>query len=403
MEKIKDQRAHLIVEPNGPLHGTVNVVGAKNAVLVIMASLILTRGVSTLRNVPCSQDVLHMIALLEQLGAYITFDRNNHVLPGGCIIGVRPIDYHLKNFQKMGVVCIQEGSVVKAYANNIVSGTYVLEYPSVGATENILMAVVCASGQTVIVNAALEPEVEDLISELSKMGAKIEVSAPATLVIDGVDKLYPVVHDIIPDRLEAGAFLLAAAISGGEVTVRNTRPDTLAVFLLKLEEMGHTITTNHIGRSITLSATKNPVAVSFKTGPYPGFPTDLQAPMMVLQAVAHGTSVIEETVFENRMLHAAELQKMGAHIEVHYTKAIIIGVKKLYGTDVKATDIRASCALLLAGLIAEGQTRMSGLAHFRRGYEQLDQKMGRLGAFVKVRESAVSRHIEPLSTEKTAF
>lgn len=417
-----------IIETSPKLTGIADLTGAKNAVLVIMASLLLTSGKSKLTNVPYSQDVIHMIALLESLGATIIFDQEAHILfvdttdvrtwivcpnimkkmrasilvmgpllarfarakialPGGCVIGSRPIDLHIKNFKKMGALFSQEDEYVSVMLPTLKSGTYVLEYPSVGATENILMASILAQGITKIINAALEPEVIDLICALSKMGAHITVIAPATIEIRGVTQLRPIEHMIIPDRLEAGALLLASAITGGHISIPQARADMMDVFLLKLEEMGHTVISGINGIGIMIQATNTPQAVSFKTGPYPGFPTDLQAPMMVAQTIAQGTSVIEETVFENRMLHVRELQKMGAQIDVRYNKAIITGVDALYGASVIASDIRASCALMLAGFVANGITCMTGLMHFRRGYDQLDKKLSLLGARITLLET----------------
>ena len=437
------ENAQLIIEPSGKLSGTAELVGAKNAVLVIMASLILTAGKSRLTNVPYSHDVLQMIKLLESLGADIFFDLHAHLLevdtthlnrwrvcpeimkkmrasvlvmgpllarfakadialPGGCVIGARPIDFHIKNFKKMGVHFTQENDYLSAHLPTLKSDTYVLEYPSVGATENVLMASILALGQTKIINAALEPEVTSLIQVLSKMGAKIEIVAPATIVIDGVSTLCPIEHAIMPDRLEAGALLLATAVTGGEIFLPQARADTLDVFLLKLQEMGHYVQVGPNQVGITLKATDDPQAVSFKTGPYPGFPTDLQAPMMAVQTVAQGTSIIEETVFENRMLHVRELQKMGAQIKVHYNKAIVTGVDELFGASVIATDIRASCALVVAGLIAHGTTIMTGISHFKRGYEHLEQKLSLLGASIKLigDEDTVIRMYKTKSKQK---
>lgn len=419
--------AYFEIEQTLNLQGTTHLVGAKNAVLVIMASLILTNGKSVLKNVPVSVDVMHMIELLEQLGATVIFDKLNHELtidtfalngwqvhaeimrkmrasilvmgpllarfgradiaiPGGCSIGARPIDYHIKNFEKMGVSINQEACYLKAEVGELKAKTIVLEYPSVGATENCMMAATFARGKTRIVNAALEPEVLDLIAVLQKMGAHIAIFAPATIEIEGVEVLMPVEHTIIPDRLEAGTLLLAAAVTGGSIFIPNINAGMLDVFLLKLEEMGHVIIIGDDGNGITLQATNKPKAVSFKTGPFPGFPTDLQAPMMLAQCVANGVSVIEETVFENRFLHVRELEKMGAIISVEYNKAIIKGVESLFGASVIASDIRGSCALVLAGLVARGTTSVSGLSHFYRGYDALDQKLIRLGASIKVKQ-----------------
>lgn len=417
---------YLQVEQSLKLSGQASPVGAKNAVLVIMASLVLTHGKSRLTNVPASADVLHMIKLLKQLGAHVSFVPEEHVLdvdtsrinkwrvspeimkkmrasilimgpllarfgraeialPGGCVLGARPIDYHLVNFAKMGVgITIQE-DFLYAQVEELKAKKIVLAYPSVGATENILMAAALTPGKTKIVNAALEPEVLDLIAILQKMGANITILPPATIEIEGVKELKPVEHAIMPDRLETGALLLAAAITGGTIWVPEAPAASLDVFLLKLEEMGHTIEIGQNDVGIRLTATQSPKAVSFKTGPYPSFPTDLQAPMMALQCIAEGTSIIEETVFENRLLHVRELEKMGAQIKIEGNKATVIGVEELYGASVIATDIRASCALVLAGFVARGTTIMTGVQHWKRGYENLDKKLAALGAQIALK------------------
>jgi len=420
-------KEYILVEQSLKLHGEAQLVGAKNAVLVIMASLLLTDGKSILKNVPNSQDVASMIELLEMLGAEIVFDKETHILtvdtntindykvpshimkkmrasvlvmgpllarfgkaqvavPGGCVIGTRPIDYHLKNFEKMGVTITTAGEFVSAQVSKkLKSNKLILEYPSVGATENIIMAATLAEGKTKIINAALEPEVLDLIAVLKKMGAQITILPAATIEIEGVSSLNVVQHEVINDRLEAGALLLASAITGGQIYLPHAPAWAMDLFLVKLEQMGHKIEVGPDETGITLKATKFPNAVSFKTGPYPGFPTDLQAPMMVAQSVAEGEATIEETVFENRLLHVRELQKMGAQINVENNKAIVKGVDRLYGASVIATDIRASCALVLAGLVAEGQTTMSGVHHFKRGYDCLDKKLAHLGASIKLK------------------
>ncbi len=413
----------ILVEQSGPIFGEVHLAGAKNAVLVIMASLLLVQGKSVLKNVPASADVEQMIKLLTSLGAVITFDQINKVLtldathienysidhsamrkmrasvlvmgpllarlgritltyPGGCTIGTRPIDYHIKNFKRMGVIIHESDGFLNAETGNLQSTRLVLEYPSVGATENLLMAATLAQGVTQIVNAALEPEVLDLIAVLQKMGAEIAITSPATITIKGVSKLKPVEYTVMHDRLEAGTLLLAAAVTGGEILVHDMSFAHMDVFLLKLEEMGHIIKTDH--NNISLRATKYPRAVSFKTSPFPGFPTDLQAPMMVAQCLAEGVSVVEETVFENRLVHCLELQKMGAQIKFDTARAQITGVNQLYGAHVIASDIRASAALVLAGLAAQGQTTISGVDHFRRGYDGFDVKLRALGAAVNI-------------------
>ena len=419
------QNSYIAIEQSLALHGTVELIGAKNAVLVIIASLLLTKGKSRLTNVPASDDVLQMIKLMQSLGAELFFYPNEHLLevdtsyvtrwqvsadimkkmrasilvmgpllarfgkadiaaPGGCLIGSRPIDYHLKNFKKMGAVIEESCDYLTARADLLHAQRIVLEYPSVGATENILMAATLTHGVTTIVNAAIEPEVLDLVAVLKKMGAKIVIEAPATISIEGVVSLQPIEHAIIPDRLEAGALLLAAAITGGSIHLPQAHAYSMDVFLLKLEEMGHEIVVGTQGIGITLKATKEPRAVSFKTAPYPGFPTDLQAPMMAALCLAQGTSIVEETVFENRLLHVRELQKMGAQIKVEHNKAIITGVDKLYSASVIATDIRASCALVLAGMVAQGSTIMTGIHHWTRGYDGLENKLVELGGQVTV-------------------
>lgn len=424
------QNACLVVKKSNPLDGTTTLIGAKNAVLVIMASLILTKGKSILLNVPFSTDIRHMAMLLQHLGAELFYDADMQMLyidttdikyyqveysmmkkmrasvlvmgpllarfgkvdialPGGCVIGERPINYHLQSFAKMGVQITQVGEMISATVSRIQPANIVLEYPSVGTTENILMLAAQAKGKTRIVNAALEPEVLDFIVVLQKMGAQINIVPPATIEIEGVESLCPIEHTIINDRLEAGALLLAAAITGGSVSLPNASAATLELFLYKLQEMGHSIDIGPDNTGITLRATQEPKAVSFKTGPYPSFPTDLQAPMMVAQVVADGESVVEETVFENRFLQVRELQKMGAHINVEYNKAMIKGVDRLYGGPVIATDIRASCALVLAGLIAQGKTVMTGIHHWQRGYHALEHKLKHLGADIEVMDGSI--------------
>lgn len=415
----------LVIEPSSGLSGQVELVGAKNAVLAIMASLILTEGASVLTNVPNSHDVRQMIILLRDLGAHVTYDAAKHrlevdttflckftvtpaimkkmrasvlvmgpllarfgradiAMPGGCLIGTRPIDIHLKNFEKMGVVLQHEAEFLNVKADVLTAQRLVLDYPSVGATENLLMAAVKTPGVTRLVNAALEPEVLDLIETLRAMGAKITIQAPATIEVEGVQELKPVNYAVMYDRLEAGSLLLAVAVAGGQIELPQARWDYMDVFLLKLEEMGHHIIRGENGLGITLIATREPRAVSFTTGPYPGFPTDLQAPMMVAQCFARGTSVVHETVFENRFLHVRELQKMGAQITINGDRAYVTGVEELYGAKVIATDIRASCALAIAGLKAKGQTVITGLQHWQRGYEALEKKLCAIGCAIKL-------------------
>nr|AEY79929.1 UDP-N-acetylglucosamine enolpyruvyl transferase [uncultured bacterium] len=386
-----------------------------------MASLILTEGTSRLRNVPFSEDVLQMLSLLADLGAEVVCYRQEQMVeidtksimrfvisaevakkmrasilvmgpllarfgkvsigfPGGDAIGARPIDYHLNNFKKMGASIETNVDCVSAQATCLKAGTYALDYPSVGATENIMMAAVLTQGTTRIINAALEPEVLDLIKALQKMGAQINIFPTAVIEIQGVDHLNPIEHAVMYDRLEAGTLLLAAAATGGSIHLPEAPASSLELFLMKLEEMGHSITLGAQGVGVVFKATLNPRAISFKTTPYPGFPTDLQAPMMAALCCADGVSVIEETVFENRLLHATQLQKMGVSIVINGSKATIKGVSSLKGASVVAHDIRASSALVIAGLAATGTTIVSGVHHWRRGYEDLDKKLISLGA-----------------------
>ncbi len=423
-----DADNEMIIEQSCGLSGQTELSGAKNSVLVIMASLLLTEGISVLKNVPWSADVYQMILLLQSLGASVTLNKHQHEMvidtrcvdkwyvcpemmkkmrasilvmgpllvrfgraeiafPGGCVsLGKRPIDFHLKNFEKMGVT-FESHDLLIGVCKKLQSKRLVLEYPSVGATENLMMAAALTKGRTEIINAALEPEVLDLIAVLKKMGANIEIVAPATIWIEGVDQLIAVEHSIMYDRLEVGSLLLAAAITKGEIYLPQADASILDVFLLKLDEMGHSISIGQNQQGISFKATQNPKAVSFRTAPYPGFPTDLQAPMMAVLCLAEGTSEIQESVFESRYLHIFELQKMGAYIQKNGDNFTIVGVEQLYGTHVIASDIRASCALALAGLAAYGTTHMSGLHHWRRGYETLEQKLINLGAKISFKKS----------------
>lgn len=416
---------HIHIEQSLGLRGQAPLHGAKNASLPILASLILTDGVSRLSNIPNSQDIIHMTHLLQRLGAQVAvvdehtleidtstinkycvepeimkkmrasilamgpllarFGRADIALPGGCVIGARPVNYHLESFAKMGADIEMQGDFLYARTTRLKPTTIIMEYPSVGATENIMMAAVRTPGITRIVNAALEPEVLEVISVLRKMGAQIIIHPPATLEIEGVQHLNPIEHHIMYDRLEAGAIMVAAAITGGDVYLPHAPAYAMEIFVMKLEEMGHTVEVGAGGVGVRVKGSTSPRAVSFKTGPYPGFPTDLQAPMMAAQCVADGVSVVEETVFENRLLHIQELQKMGAAIKIiSPNKVAITGVEELYGARVIATDIRASCALVIAGLVAKGSTSMTGIHHWQRGYDKLENTLVHLGAYVRL-------------------
>lgn len=415
----------IIIRNAGPLNGTVELAGAKNAILPIMLSLILTSGVSRIRRVPVSQDVFVLIELLTVLGAQVTFDQENRELvadttnlvpapisaslmqkmrasvlvmgpllarfgvaeiglPGGDAIGARPIDFHLRAFSAMGAVVTTRPDGVVLRAKRLSPVRFILDYPSVGATENILMAAVLVAGESRIVNAALEPEVLDLIAVLRKMGAQIDFAFPATIVVQGVSNLQVFEHDVILDRLEAGTFMLAAAITGGNITIPAIEAATLELFSKKLGDMGHEITVGTDGFGITIQATDKPVGVAFKTMPFPGFPTDLQAPTTAALCCAAGVSSVCETVFESRMHHVPELVKMGAHITVQGSTATITGVDRLVGAPVVAQDIRVAAALVLAGLRADGETVITGVHHLERGYDSLDKKLASLGACIEI-------------------
>lgn len=421
---------YILVEQSLNISGSIGLVGAKNAVLPIMAALILTDGKSILYSVPDSSDVHEMINLLEFLGAKIIFDKKENILqvdttsiqksevthevmdkmrasilvmgpllarfkktrvalPGGCLIGARPIDLHLKGLEALGVKINYDDKYFYAISDNEKKDhKIILEYPSVGATENLVMFATMQKGMTTIVNAALEPEVLDFIQVLKKMGADIEFEIPATIKIMGVHKLFSVEHKIVPDRLEAGTLLLATAITGGSIDLPDAIPGHMDIFLEKLKQMGHQVDVgfnNLIG--IKLKAIKNPKSVDIKTCPYPGFPTDLQAPMLATLCLAQGESKIDETVFENRLMHVKELEKMGAQIKIRNSKAIVNGVDSLYGTQTIASDIRASAALVIAGLAAEGKTEILGIHHWRRGYDKLEIKLQKLGAKIKIIEN----------------
>jgi len=417
----------VVIEKSMPLHGEAQLAGAKNAVLVIIASLILASGKSRLTSVPVSDDVYNMIALLNNLGAQTQFDaehgildvdtstitsytvspeimkkmrasilvmgpllarfrKANVALPGGCVLGARPIDYHLRAFAKMGATIEMAQDYIKASAPNFHAERLILEYPSVGATENIIMAAALTPGKTTIVNAAIEPEVLDLIEIMAKMGAQIRITPPATIEIEGVKELKPTEHAIMLDRLEAGSLMLAAAMTGGSISLPTAPAWSMETFNEKLCDMGHTITVGSRGIGLTFTATKYPKAVSIKTMPYPGFPTDLQAPMLAAQCLADGVSTIHETVYENRLVHVRELQKMGAQITIDGQIATIKGTDTLYGAHVIAPDIRASAALVIAGLAAQGQTVMTGIHHLHRGYQDFEKKIAALGGKIYIRD-----------------
>jgi UDP-N-acetylglucosamine 1-carboxyvinyltransferase len=425
----------IVVKKSENLQGEIKLFGAKNAVLVIIASLILTKGVSTLYNVPNNFDVQSMIFLIESLGAHAVFDVNEKILTvdtrclhsykinpkimkkmrasilvmgpllarfgkvvvalaGGCSIGARPINYHLDGFAKMDVDIVHDGAFIygtvrrkkRSFARKIR-----LDYPSVGTTENLLLFASSRNTETFIENASFEPEVIDLASVLKKMGASIKIS-DRTIMVKGRENLCPISHSIVPDRLEAGSFLLAVCATGGSLLLPNARASHLRVVLDTLKNMGNKIREgihaekNVPDKGVLLEAVgfHNNKAVAIKTAPYPGFPTDLQAPFAAVLCAVKGTSIIEETVFENRFKHFKELKKMGASVIIKKRVAYVDGVKSLDGCCVKASDIRTSAALVIAGLYAEGKTCIEGVEHLLRGYDSFDEKLRVLGANISI-------------------
>jgi UDP-N-acetylglucosamine 1-carboxyvinyltransferase len=415
----------IILQGGKSLAGEVSVSGSKNAALPVLISSLLTSEPCTYQGVPHLADIRTTLKLLSGLGdkhdnqswlkgaddltlqanrinkfeaAYelvktmrasflvlgpllARFGRARVSTPGGCAIGARPINLHLKGLEALGATIEQSHGYVEAKASRLRGAKIYLDLPSVGATENLMMAATLAEGTTIIENAAKEPEIDDLASALNEMGARVQGSGTGIIQIDGVDALHGTTHRIIPDRIEAGSFVIAAAITGGDVLVRGARADHLEAFLIKLKEAGVVYTADEVG--IKVERNGNIKSVDVTTLPYPGFPTDLQAQMMALMAVAHGVSIITETIFENRFMHAQELDRMGAQIQLEGNRAVVRGVQELSGAPVMASDLRASVALLLAGLVANGTTEVSRVYHLDRGYEEIEKKLSRLGAQIE--------------------
>ena len=406
----------IIVKKSGPLRGCVTCSGSKNAALPIMAATILCGGVSTLYNVPNLTDTNYMLSILEKLGAKCSFSKNCAVidftrcndfsvscesvskfrgsfflaapllsrmgraricLPGGCPIGSRPIDLHLKGFAAMGASIENGHGFVDLSAKKLEGARIYLDFPSVGATENLIMAAVLADGETVIENAAAEPEIVDLAGFLNKQGAKISGMGSDTITIQGVSSLSPVSYTVISDRIEAGTFMSAFAITGGKGTITDINPLHLKPVTAKLVEMGAFVTESD--DSIFIDATAPLSASNIKTLPFPGFPTDMQAQFSALLCETKGTGIIVETVFENRFLHIAELNRMGANIRIDGRSSVIEGERLLTGANVTAFDLRGGASLALAGLVAKGETEITGAEHIERGYEDLCGKLSALG------------------------
>jgi UDP-N-acetylglucosamine 1-carboxyvinyltransferase len=412
---------NIVIRGGARLTGEVRVSGAKNAALPILASSLLASGRSVYRNVPALGDVRTMEKLLAELGAHVetkpggvTFVDTSAVnnleapydlvktmrasvvvlgpltarhgrarvsLPGGCAIGARPIDQHLKGLAAMGAKIELEHGYVTARARRLHGATIVFDMVTVTGTENLLMAAALAKGRTTLENAAREPEVEELARVLNKMGARIKGAGTSIITIEGVDELQPIEHAIIPDRIEAGTLLVAAAITRGNVLVKDCVPEHLDAVVAKLRAAGVEVTAEEGGLRVRAKSDLKPTDIS--TQPFPGFPTDMQAQFMVLMTRAKGQSVLTETIFENRFMHVPELQRMGADIQVEGRTVVVRGATRLTGAEVMATDLRASASLVLAGLIAEGTTKIRRVYHLDRGYDRLDKKLRELGADVR--------------------
>ena len=414
----------LVIHGGNPLRGHVKIGGAKNAVLPIIAAALLgSRGVSVLDDVPALEDVYTISSVLRSLGVKADYSAKEHrltidasrietisapyelvrkmrasflimgpllaregraeiSLPGGCAIGTRPIDLHLKGFEALGAkIDITQGAIHASAPHGLKGARIYFDFPSVGATENVMMAASCAEGQTILENPALEPEIVDLANYLNVMGAHIRGAGTNQIKIDGVPGLVAADYTIIPDRIEAGTYMVAAAMTRGDVFIENAISEHLKPVVAKLKEAGAQIEEDIAG--IRVRADGAIKAIDLKTMPYPGFPTDMQAQFMAMLAIAEGTSVVTETVFENRFMHVEELQRMGAQIRVDGRTATVEGGHTLTGAAVRATDLRAGAAMVLAGLVADGETRVGYIHHIDRGYDDLVAKLVALGADIR--------------------
>ncbi|SFI77218.1 UDP-N-acetylglucosamine 1-carboxyvinyltransferase [Nitrosomonas sp. Nm34] len=408
----------LVIHGGKPLCGEINISGAKNAALPALCASLLTNDTLKLRNIPDLKDVTTMMNLLKQMGVTILTNDPSEMelsaahltnptapyemvktmraailvlgpllahkgeaiisLPGGCAIGLRPVDQHIKGLQAMGAEIKIEHGYIHAKATKLVGTRIVMDIVTVTGTENLMMAACLASGLTILENAAREPEIIDLAQCLIKMGANIEGAGTDVITIQGVEALHGCMHDVMPDRIETGTFLTAVTASSGEIHLKGARADMLDAVIDKLQEAGAII---HSGENwIHLTMNQPPKSVSLRTAPYPAFPTDMQAQFMTLNSVANGTAIITETIFENRFMHVQELRRMNAEITVEGNTAIVHGIPKLDGANVMATDLRASASLVIAGLVAQGETVIDRIYHLDRGYERIEQKLVHLGA-----------------------
>ena len=414
--------AKIVITGGQPLHGDVAISGAKNAVLPILCATLLVDTPVDIGNVPHLHDVTTTMELLGEMGVQLMVDEkmtitadprhiNNTVasydlvktmrasilvlgplvarfghaevsLPGGCAIGSRPVDQHIRGLRALGADVVVENGFIKATAKRLRGARFVFDLVTVTGTENVMMAAALAEGVTVLENCAQEPEVVDLAHCLNAWGARIEGAGSNKITIHGVDKLYGKHYDVLPDRIETGTFLVAAAITGGKVMLKKVRPDIMDAVLAKLDEAGAHM--NITADSIELDMQgRRPKAVSLITAPYPAFPTDMQAQFAALNTIAEGVGVITETIFENRFMHLNELSRLGADVRVEGNTAVIRGVEKMTGAPIMATDLRASASLVLAGLVASGETTVDRVYHIDRGYENIEEKLGTLGAKIK--------------------
>lgn len=412
----------LIISGGNPLQGTVSISGAKNAALPIMAATLLADEPVTICNVPHLHDITTTMELLGRMGVSLMVDEHMNIevdateireffapydlvktmrasilvlgpllarhgradvsLPGGCAIGTRPVDLHIRALESMGAKIEVQGGYIRARASRLKGTRLFMDMVTVTGTENVMMAATLAQGTTVIENAAREPEVVDLANCLTRMGAKISGAGSDTVTIEGVERLGGTSYNILPDRIETGTFLVAAAMSGGQVKVKKTRPGILDAVLMKLEEAGAEIDTGEDWIDLDMRG-RRPQAVHVRTAPYPAFPTDMQAQFAALNAISEGSGTITETVFENRFMHVPELQRMGASLRLEGNTIFSQGVDELAGAPVMATDLRASASLVLAGLVAGGQTIVDRIYHIDRGYDCIEEKLSQLGANIR--------------------
>lgn len=414
----------LIITGGNRLDGEIRISGAKNAALPIMAATLLASEPVTVCNLPHLHDITTMLELFGRMGIQPIIDEKLNVeidpttikslvapyelvktmrasilvlgpmvarfgeaevaLPGGCAIGTRPVDLHIRGLEALGAEILVEDGYIKAKApeGGLRGGTFFFDTVSVTGTENILMAAVLAKGRTVLENAAREPEVVDLADCLIAMGAKIEGAGTDTIVIEGVEKLHGARYKVMPDRIETGTYLVAAAMTGGRIKLKDTNPKILEAVLVKLQEAGAEVQCGDDWISLNMHG-KRPKAVNIRTAPYPGFPTDMQAQFLAMNAVAEGTGTVIETIFENRFMHVLEMQRMGAKVQIEGNTAIVTGIEQLKGAPVMATDLRASASLVLAALMAQGETLIDRIYHIDRGYECIEEKLQLLGAKIR--------------------